>query len=70
LSGVSVVTDDVKLRIPTSHEEVSVTAGTVAVIVTHSTLATFTSTVAIPVPVPSVAAVIPPPTAIIIVIRR
>jgi len=58
-----------KLRIPDLHEEMSVTAGTI-VVITHSTLATFTSIVSIPASIPSVATVIPPPTTIIIVISR
>jgi hypothetical protein len=71
LGRLSVATDDAKLRIPTPHEEMSVAAGTIIIIVTHGARATFTPVVvAIPVPIPSVAAIIPPPMAIIIVISR
>jgi hypothetical protein len=72
LDRLSVATNDAKLRFPTPHEEMSVAAGTiVTVVVTHGAPATVAPVViAIPVSVPSVAAVIPPPGAVIIVIPR
>jgi hypothetical protein len=49
----------------------SVAAGTIVIVVMHGTPATLTAVVtAIPVSIPLVAAVIPPSTAIIVVIPR
>jgi len=70
LGRLSVATDDAKLRIPTPHEEMSVAAGTIVTVIAHGGPATFAPVVAVPAPIPSVAAVIPPPMAIIIVISR
>ena len=71
LRRLPVAADDAKLRIPAAHEEMSVAAGTIVIVVMHGAPATLTPVAAaIPVPVPAVAAVIPPPTAGIIVIPR
>jgi hypothetical protein len=49
----------------------SVAAWTIVIIVTHDAPATFAPVVvAIPLPIPSVAAVIPPPVTVIVVIPR
>lgn len=71
LSGFPVATDNAKLSIAVAHEEMSVPAALVIVSIAHSTPTSIAPIIVpIPMPLPSVTAVLPPPTLIIIISQR